>query len=137
MYYKQHPLRFACTGCGKCCTGNNDHFVAVTHHEQKLIQRFLKISWRWFRRRYIERYEDGQEGLRLGDNGRCSFLGQDNRCRIYAVRPSQCSTYPYWPELVRSRSAWQREAHRCEGIGRGPVVSRSHIDRQLKLQNQS
>ena len=56
---------------------------------------------------------------------------KEDRCHIYPVRPMQCRTYPYWDELVRSRAAWQRESCCCEGIERGPVVARSHIERQL------
>lgn len=39
----------------------------------------------------------------------CIFLGPDNKCAVHAVRPLQCATYPWWPELVADVEAWQRE----------------------------
>ena len=52
--------------------------------------------------------------------------------RVYPVRPLQCRTYPFWPEVLASRQAWQREARRCEGINRGRAVPAGRIRRQLK-----
>ncbi len=76
------------------------------------------------------RFDDETESLRM-PNGRCEFLGNDNRCRIYAVRPRQCRTYPFWPELM-TPGAWRAEAARCEGIGRGGVVPLAHVRVQLR-----
>lgn len=106
--------RFACTGCGKCCTGRGSYVVEVSRREQRRIQRFLSISWNWLRRRYVYRFDDETESIRM-PRGRCAFLDDGMRCRIYAVRPAQCRTYPFWPELV-TRQAWRAEARRCEGI---------------------
>lgn len=125
-------FRFACTGCGKCCTGRGDYYVAVTAQEQRRIQRFLKISWPWFRRRYVTADDDGETLRWAGD--RCVFLGPDRRCRIYAVRPAQCRQYPFWPEVVKSAGAWQREQRRCEGIGRGAVIPLAQVRRRLARQ---
>jgi Fe-S-cluster containining protein len=59
-------------------------------------------------------------------NGDCVFLGEGRRCRIYAVRPAQCRTYPFWPEL-ETRQAWRDEARRCEGIllGKSKITVRA------------
>jgi hypothetical protein len=115
------PLRFECTGCGHCCTGNpREYWVEVNHTEQQRIAGHLGISLRWLRRRYLVREVDG-DGISMR-GGRCVFL-DGKRCRIYPVRPQQCRSYPYWPELLRSKHAWQAEAKRCEGIGRGAVIS--------------
>ncbi|HKK14360.1 MAG TPA: hypothetical protein VKA14_06825, partial [Gammaproteobacteria bacterium] len=64
-------------------------------------------------------------------------LGRDGRCRIYPVRPVQCRTYPFWPEVVATRTAWEREAGRCEGIGRGAAVPLERIRAQLRRQRAS
>jgi hypothetical protein len=132
-YYERRPLRFECTGCGKCCTGTSDYFIAVSRAEQRRIQEHLGISWRWFRRRYLFRFDDETESLRM-PGGRCEFLGDDNRCRIYKVRPLQCRTYPYWPELVGSLFSWRLETRRCEGIGRGEAIPLEHVRRMLQRQ---
>lgn len=126
-------LRFECTGCGKCCSGRGDYYVGVSRAEQRRIQRFLGISWRWFRARYITAYVDETEGLRW-EGDRCVFLDKNSRCRVYPVRPSQCRTYPFWPEVVASVSSWQAEAKGCEGIGRGAVIPLEIVRQRLRRQ---
>lgn len=124
-------LRFACTGCGACCTGRGDYFVEVSRAEQRRIQRYLNVSWRWFRRRYVSRYADGTEGLSW-QKDRCVFLDGARRCRIYPVRPMQCRTYPFWPEVVRSSATWRAHARSCEGIGRGAVIPLQQVMARLR-----
>jgi Fe-S-cluster containining protein len=139
-------LRFACTGCGQCCTGGGSHVVEVSRAEQQRIQRHLGISRAWFRRKYLFRYDSETESLRMVAPGvragrtsrrsaprRCIFLDGENRCRIYQVRPLQCRTYPWWPELM-NRRAWRLEARRCEGIGQGGVVPLAQVRKQLARQ---
>ncbi len=134
MYYRGHALRFACTGCGHCCTGCGSSWVVeVTRAEQRRIQRYLGISRDWFRRRYLFRFDADTESLVM-PGGRCVFLDAANRCRIYRVRPRQCRTYPFWPELVTRAAHWRLEARRCEGIGRGAVVPLARIERLLRQQ---
>lgn len=120
--HEQTPLRFACTGCGACCHGGGGYHVYLNPGEAERIRRHLGLSGAWFRRRYLRHTSEGD--LILNDDGtaRCRFLAPDNRCRIYAARPLQCRTYPFWPEIMRSRAAWRGEARRCEGIDRGTVV---------------
>lgn len=133
----QSKLRFECTGCGGCCTGRGnahlEYFVAITPTERERIRAYLGISPAWFRRRYLMRYWDGQHSLRWKDD-RCVFLDGDKRCRIYPVRPVQCRTYPFWPELVESKIAWRAEARRCEGINRGGIVPPARVRLALKRQ---
>lgn len=138
MYYEQQALKFECTGCGNCCTGRGDYYVETSPAEQRRIQKFLGISWRWFQRRYLHRYDDGVESL-AWDHGRqrCVFLDAEYRCRIYSVRPTQCRTYPFWPEVVDRQKTWKAEVKRCEGIGRGGVVPLEHIRKLLKQQRSS
>jgi Fe-S-cluster containining protein len=124
--------RFSCTGCGRCCAGGGSYVVEVSRQEQRRIQRRLGISRAWFRRKYLFRFDEETESLRM-PKGRCIFLDGENRCRIYEVRPLQCRTYPWWPELM-NRRAWRLEARRCEGIGRGSVVPLAHVRRQLARQ---
>jgi Fe-S-cluster containining protein len=131
MYYQQARLRFECTGCGACCTGGADHYVETSAKERVAIRAFLKLSPSWFRRRYLVRVDTDTTGIRLGQDGRCPFLGDDNRCRIYPVRPRQCRTYPWWPELIENQRDWTDEARRCEGMNRGTVVPLSTIERGL------
>ena len=130
-YFEQLPLRFSCTRCGRCCSAGAGYHVYLLQHEARKICTHLGLTWKWFRRHYLRRLEDG--GLVVADNaGACIFLDSGGQCGIYAVRPVQCRTYPFWPEVMSSAAAWRREARRCEGIGRGCVVPVSRIRKAVR-----
>jgi Fe-S-cluster containining protein len=117
--------RFKCTGCGKCCTGNpTSHYVELTSGEAENIRRSLGISHSWFIRRYLVALTDNTHGIRIEQNRQCVFLDKKKGCKIYELRPRQCRSYPFWPEILHSRSAWKEEARRCEGIGQGTLVAK-------------
>jgi len=131
-FFEREGLRFSCTGCGRCCATAGEYYVFLGAGEAEAIRSYLGLSAAWFRRRYLGRLEAGQLVLAAGENDRCIFLDASDRCRIYPARPLQCRTYPFWPELVGSRRAWQREAVRCEGINRGARVPVRHIRNAVK-----
>lgn len=131
-FFEQQSLKFGCTGCARCCIAGNDYFVFLSSDDVERIRGYLDLSVGWFRRRYLVKTVDGDPVLAYRDDGRCVFLQNDNRCRIYPVRPLQCKTYPFWPEVTSSKTAWQREAGRCEGINHGPGVPVATIRRMLK-----
>ena len=134
MFSQDKPIRFECTACGKCCTGNSDtHYIALSRVEADKLRGHLGVSEAWFRRRYVEHLSYETWGIRMTD-GQCVFLGNDKRCSIYPLRPTQCRTYPFWPELLDTREHWQAEKQYCEGINRGKPVDSQHINRQLQLQ---
>jgi Fe-S-cluster containining protein len=133
MFYKTNPVRFSCTGCGCCCYGGEDAVVEVSEDELQQIRSFLGLSVAWFRRRYLVRIDRQSLGIRIAPRGHCVFLDTSSAsCRIYPVRPLQCRTYPFWPEVVGRRKDWEQEVHRCEGIGRGAVVPISKIEACLR-----
>lgn len=53
-----------------------------------------------------------------GPGGRCPFLedGQETSCRIYAVRPQKCRSWPYWEEFLHDPEALREAARLCPGI---------------------
>lgn len=68
------------------------------------------------------------------ENGGCVFLTRENTCRIYKVRPTQCRTYPFWPELLCSKRNWDAEKTHCEGINTGAAIPLGKIHAQLARQ---
>lgn len=132
-FYKETSLQFQCTGCGKCCYGTPGyHYIKLNKKEAEKIREHLGVGVDWFRQRYLEALEDGSFGIRLNDSGACPFLGRDNRCSIYAHRPAQCRTYPFWPEVIDTEMNWKDEARRCEGIDRGAVIPLKEIEKRLR-----
>src|SRR5262245_42706064 len=117
-------LRFECTACGKCCTGVPG-YVWVTEAEIERMARYRGMTTERFRRQYVRRV-----GKRLSlverKNGDCALL-QDGKCTVYPVKPTPCSTFPFWEGPLASEEAWKETAERCEGIGRGPVYAESEI----------
>lgn len=130
-FFETHELHFSCTRCGRCCEGPGDYFVFLTADEAERIRAYRGLSTGWFRRRYLRRHGDGQLVLASGSDARCIFLDAEGQCGIYPVRPLQCRTYPFWPEIVASGRAWQGEGRRCEGIDRGEPVPVDEIRRAV------
>ena len=131
-YYRRETLRFQCTACGACCRGDDNHHVFLSREEAEKICHGLGVSWAWFRRRYLAVLEDGERVLNSREDGRCVFLDGQGKCRIYDMRPAQCASYPFWPEVVMTAKGWRQEALRCEGIGLGPRVSARMIELELQ-----
>ena len=55
-------------------------------------------------------------------HAQCEFLAEGG-CSIHAVKPTQCRTFPFWPELVETRRAWHETGAWCPGIGKGELVN--------------
>jgi Fe-S-cluster containining protein len=130
-FFERQPLRFACTCCGRCCMAGGGYYVFLDEDEAEKIRSFLGLSRRWFRRRYLKRLPDGDRVASWRDGGGCVFLDAAGKCAIYPVRPLQCRSYPFWPEIVNRQRDWQRESRRCEGIGRGREVPAARIRKIL------
>ena len=130
-FFEKQPLRFSCTQCGKCCLTAGDYYVYLSEAESEAIRKRLQLSRSWFRRRYLERLEEGERVLASGADDRCIFLDARGQCRVYSVRPLQCRTYPFWPELTGTARAWNSEARRCEGVNQGKVIPVTSIRRSV------
>ncbi len=125
-------LRFECTGCGQCCTGGPG-YVWISEEDIERMAAFLKISDIEFCRRYVRRVGNRYSLIEDPKNYDCVFL-ENNRCKIYQQRPTQCRTYPWWPYQIESREAWDNAAQYCEGIrSDAPLVPIEEIERQLQL----
>ena len=136
MIHTKQALRFKCTGCGKCCTGGDDHYIAMTKSEAELIRKHLGVSQNWFRRHYVCHLTRDYLTARIS-NGHCIFLDDSGKCGIYHLRPVQCRTYPYWPEILESKRSWDNESRHCEGINQGCAVAVNEISTKLNLQLKS
>ena len=129
-WYKK-GLRFGCTQCGKCCTGEPG-YVWITFEEAEKMAAFLKIPTEKFFETYT-RQVDGEFALKEDPRSYdCIFL-RDGMCRVYGNRPKQCSTFPFWPENLESKEAWEKAKQRCEGIDHedAPVIPLEQILGQL------
>jgi len=136
-FYQQEPLRFECTGCGACCIAGADYYVYVNSAEIDKIADFLGVTIAWFKRRYLKKLPQEDWVLAVNNDETCIFLDKEKRCAIYSARPQQCSSYPYWPEVVLRKRDWLRESKRCEGPGRGKLLSKKMVTALLERQKQN
>jgi Fe-S-cluster containining protein len=109
-------------------------YVYVTLEDRRALARLLGLATGAFTRKYCER-EGGIWKLR-DFNENCRFL-EGKRCGVYEARPTQCRTWPFWPETMTAKG-WAREvAAFCPGVGRGRIWERHEIEDALKRQQRS
>jgi len=113
-------MRFQCQpGCIRCCEQKG--YVYVTGDDIARLSAHLEITRAEFRRRYV----CGAAGrLRFSKprGKQCPFLLADG-CSVHAIKPLQCSSFPYWPELLAKASERREAAQFCPGMNRGPLVN--------------
>ncbi|MEX2187260.1 MAG: YkgJ family cysteine cluster protein [Pirellulales bacterium] len=90
-----------CTRCANCCKALDTTF---SREDIGRIAAHLEIPEREFIDRYLESADEQMSGEppREGEPRSykarvrpCPFLGEDDRCTIYEVRPDTCREYPH------------------------------------------
>ena len=145
VWYQQ-GLRFTCTTCGNCCTGGPG-YVWVTEEEVARLAEYLTLTVEETMDRYCRRLY-GRISLNEAKSSTgtydCVFLKEvqpprTNRrgdaivqakrvCGIYHARPLQCRTWPFWPENLDAKAAWEGETRKCPGMNTGRHYTRDQID---------
>src|SRR5436190_3426995 len=88
-----------CLQCANCCKHYSPRFKTP---DIKRISKHLKMKESVFIDTYLRL--DG-EGDYVVKQTPCPFLGTDNYCSIYEVRPSDCERFPYTDEDVLLKRA--------------------------------
>ena len=83
-----------CLQCAACCKHYSPRFKTP---DIKRVSRHLKMKESVFIETYLRLDEDGDYVVKSKP---CPFLGADNYCGIYDVRPSDCERFPYTDEDV-------------------------------------
>jgi uncharacterized protein len=83
-----------CLQCANCCKNYSPRFKTP---DIKRISKQLKMKEGDFINTYLQIDSDGDYVLQSKP---CPFLGADNFCSIYEVRPSDCIRFPYTDEDV-------------------------------------
>jgi len=97
----------------------------MTLAESRLAASFLELDYPKFVKEYVHRQE-GQTLYLKNRGDSCIFL-VDERCRIYPQRPLQCRTFPFWPEVLKSKDRWTYLTTQCPGIDQGPLFPATTI----------
>lgn len=120
-------LRFECTSCGQCCTGSPG-YVWITPEEIITIAEHLGLDLDTFVAKYVRQVGSRFSLKEEPGTFDCVFL-REKKCSIYPCRPKQCRTFPFWPQHLASKEAWNQVATYCEGIcSTAPVIPAEEID---------
>tara|TARA_B100000029_G_C17477061_1_gene924160 strand:+ start:668 stop:1135 length:468 start_codon:yes stop_codon:yes gene_type:complete len=125
-------VKFKCQGSGKCCISRGSYgFVYLSEKDLAKLSKFFNLS----KFKFIEKYCSYTNGFihlkEIKKNKECLFL-KKNRCTVYKARPTQCRTWPFWPENMKSKK-WNKEiANFCPGIGKGTELSDEYIEKKIK-----
>ena len=83
-----------CLQCAACCKIYSPRFKTP---DVKRISKHMGMKESVFIDTYLKVDEEGDFVVKKTP---CPFLGDDNYCSIYEVRPSDCSRFPYTDEDV-------------------------------------
>lgn len=128
-WYAEEGLAFSCERCGNCCTGPSG-YVWFNDDEAITMAKFLDLDLAVFLRRHAHKVngrwslnERWNEVVRGYD---CVFLARDENglacCTINQAKPTQCRTWPFWPENLKTEKAWRRTSEGCPGVDKGKIV---------------
>ena len=110
-----HGLRFGCTRCGNCC--RQPGYVWISTDEMAAMAAHLAIDVDAFQASYDVQWDKDARTWRIdalhGDG--CPLL-DGNDCTVHPVKPAQCSSFPFWSELLDDRDAWEEAKTYCPGM---------------------
>jgi len=141
---------FSCQKCGECCA--NEGFIFLYDNEILKIAKKLKLSLQECITQYTEvinsEYKILDQNLertgkkifllslvlKQGDDGSCILLDhQTHMCKIYAVRPYQCRSWPKWHPLMTIEKELREAKEKCPGFRSSDgFISQSQILRSLE-----
>ena len=129
-------LEFDCVPeCGACCTRHGDYaYVYLSEDDTRRLADHLDLDPRAFLNEHTV-IDDGDVVLKMVEP-ECPFL-DGWRCTVYEARPVQCRTFPFWPEHLKSSTAWRDLAAEVPGIGRGRRHGEGEIRRRQRESKRS
>jgi Fe-S-cluster containining protein len=132
MSFWVRGIRFECQGTGRCCHARGEYgYVYLTLEDRRRLAAHLGLRTSSFTRRYCER--DGEDYHLRHPERDCCFL-RGRRCGVYEARPTQCRTWPFWPENM-DPVVWEREIRpTCAGVGKGRLHPAAEIRALLAAQ---
>lgn len=127
----QDGLRFECTQCGECCTGEPG-YVWVDDDEIAAMAGAINMDTESFESKYI-RHVGPDKSLKELANGDCVLLDKNSRrCEVYAGRPVQCRTWPFWDSTLATKKDWKQTCQICPGAGKGTLYTIEQIEQARK-----
>jgi Fe-S-cluster containining protein len=112
MLHEEAFSHISCLDCAACCRNYSPRFKTP---DIKRISKYLKMKEGDFIARYLQIDNEGDYVLQQKP---CPFLGNDNMCSIYDVRPSDCSRFPYTDEdvLIKRQALTLKNSEFCPAV---------------------
>ena len=130
-------VKFQCQGSGKCCTSHGEFgFVFLSREDRVRFAKHFNMSLTDFTKKYCRRKDGKYHLFERPENQDCIFL-KGKSCSVYEARPTQCRTWPFWPEVMPAKAWSQHVANFCPGVGKGPLIHFEKIEANLKEQIES
>ncbi len=134
---KKNGIQFQCQGSGKCCISRGEYgYVYLTLNDRKNLAAHLDISVHKFTRNYCHKNEGLFALTTPKKQNECIFL-KNLKCSVYEARPTQCKTWPFWPEVLEAKEWKQDVVKFCPGANKGKKWSLKEIAEQVYQQNES
>jgi hypothetical protein len=92
VFHQKHEAVFKkidCLDCANCCKTTSPIFRDV---DIRRISKELRMKEAQFIKEYLQMDDESDYVLKTSP---CHFLGDDNKCSIYEVRPLACREYPH------------------------------------------
>lgn len=101
-----------CLSCAACCKNYSPRFKTP---DVKRISKHLGLKESVFIETYLRVDEDGDFVVKAAP---CPFLGVENYCTIYDVRPSDCARFPYTDEdvIIKRQALTLKNASFCPAV---------------------
>jgi len=127
----QDGLRFGCRQCGRCCIGEPG-FVWVDEEEITAMAAQLGLNRTTFAANFV-RHTGSKKSLIELPNGDCIFFDREIKgCKMYAHRPLQCRTWPFWNCNIDTPGSWKKTAKFCPGCNKGDLHPVEEIEEKRK-----
>jgi uncharacterized protein len=136
-------LKFSCLeSCGgKCCkvamTGKPGFVFLTKDDRQRILSAGLKLidfaALGEFAYTRFTRKRTKQWFLKTIPSGDCRFL-VNGKCSVYEARPTQCRTFPFWPELMNfdNKTPIKNLEMFCPGVGIGDDIVSDKLTEQIR-----
>lgn len=123
-------LKFTCSQCGDCCTGAPGYVWVNKAEIAALAAEAGPEDIEQFEALYVRKVGI-RKSLKEYSDGACVFFDRDaRRCTVYAARPRQCRTWPFWDSNLRTPQTWEETCQVCPGSGEGKLYQLDEIEEQ-------
>jgi Fe-S-cluster containining protein len=128
-------LRFKCSRCGLCCgdTPQKTRHILLLESEAKKIATHTSKLIADFSVAVSDKQPYSYE-VKKSSEGKCVFLGDNNKCSIYPLRPLICLFYPFELKFDANRELHSFDfTFECPTIGQGEVLLETDFRRLFAL----